>query len=641
MSDRNTSSDDDKKVSSAPLLSDQNDDSGITKPIAASEDETDRPSQAEPDVQAEDSTVVEAKDEAASAVTDEADTTSPEMAATSRDAPVDPAADAGRLKRFGRAYWRHKLWTLPLTIVLLAAVTLALPAVRYPAFATFMTKDVTIIVTDAGTKQPVASAVVTIDGSEAMTDNKGKVMLESRVGNRSVSVDKRYYRQTTADTFIPIGKLNGPINISLQATGRQVALAVVNKISGKPIENALLKASGTEVKTDKEGRATLVLPADKSSLAVKLSGVGYNDLQSNLIVTETLLPQNTFQLTPTGKLYFLSKQSGKIDVVKTDLDGSNRQIVVAGTGREEDRNTVLLASRDWKYLALLSRRDSDKSKLYVIETGSDKMTVMDEGDANFQLVGWNDSTFVYNVIRNDVRQWQPNQQALKAFNAATAKLSTLDQTVADGDENNYRSQAFSNFFIIDDNILYTVNVSGYVFGPQAAGKNHIMRSIGVNGQTKKDMKSFTADKHGQIEARLYAPKELYYAINSYDERRNTFFEYEQGIVKPVVLDDDAFFQRTYATYLSSPSNKKVFWSEQRDGKDTFFTGNRIAEEQKQVAVIAENQVYGWYSDDYLLVSKNGSELYILPAEGGKISKVADYHRPESSFRGYGGGYGGL
>jgi hypothetical protein len=28
-------------------------------------------------------------------------------------------------------------------------------------------------------------------------------------------------------------------------------------------------------------------------------------------------------LTPAGKIYFLSKQTGKIDVVKTDLDGSN------------------------------------------------------------------------------------------------------------------------------------------------------------------------------------------------------------------------------------------------------------------------------------------------------------------------------
>jgi hypothetical protein len=43
----------------------------------------------------------------------------------------------------------------------------------------------------------------------------------------------------------------------------------------------------------------------------------------------------------------------------------------------------------------------------------------------------------------------------------------------------------------------------------------------------------------------------------------------------------------------------------------------------------------------VLVSKSGSELYITPADfGTKPLKVTDYHKPNVTFRGYGGGYGG-
>ena len=52
---------------------------------------------------------------------------------------------------------------------------------------------------------------------------------------------------------------------------------------------------------------------------------------------------------------------------------------------------------------------------------------------------------------------------------------------------------------------------------------------------------------------------------------------------------------------------------------------------------------GWYTDNYLLVSKGGSELYIAAAgnpDFSKALKVTDYHKPNIVYRGYGGGYGG-
>ena len=100
----------------------------------------------------------------------------------------------------------------------------------------------------------------------------------------------------------------------------------------------------------------------------------------------------------------------------------------------------------------------------------------------------------------------------------------------------------------------------------------------------------------------------------------------------------------YNTYLVSPSGNSTFWSESRDGKNSLFIGDSVGGNAKQIASASDYQTYGWYSEDYLLASKNGSELYILASDGVKKDsealKITDYHKPVISYPGY-GGYGGI
>ena len=71
------------------------------------------------------------------------------------------------------------------------------------------------------------------------------------------------------------------------------------------------------------------------------------------------------KLTPAGKVYFLSKRTGTINVMAANFDGSEQAVVLQGTGKELDNETSLLPSPDWKTLALIARRDADRAKLYV------------------------------------------------------------------------------------------------------------------------------------------------------------------------------------------------------------------------------------------------------------------------------------
>jgi hypothetical protein len=553
-----------------------------------------------------------------------------------------PAAgsEPNRLRRILSSYWRRKRWTIPVTLLAILGLLAGIPATRYALAAYVVDQPVSVTVTDNATKKPVTSADVTLEGKVYKTDKDGKVTIQDvKVGDRKLTVSKKYYKDTTVQVFVP---LSGAVSskVAMVATGRQVPVTVVNKVSGKPLENATLKSAGTEVKTDKDGKAVIVLPADKADLPISLSNGGFNALEARVKVTDQTVKENTFALTPGGKVYFLSRQSGKIDVVKTDLDGGSRQVVVQATGKEEDRGTVLLASRDWKYLALLSKRDSGLPKLYLIDTASDKMIEMDSGDATFSLVGWDDHTFVYQVTRTKLAYTDANKTAFKSFNADKKQLVTIDQTAATNENGILSYQSFGSGSLIDHKLAYTVSWQSNYYG-QPTGKAHSLRVASIDSANKKEVKTWPVEQYSAYpQSLLYAPGELYIGIYANNSNKQLYYEYEDGAIKDADIDDSKF-QSPYPTFLASPDNKRAFWSEQRDGRETFFVGDASGDNGKQVAVEDDGQVFGWYSDDYLLLSKKGSELYIMSVAGGATLKVADYHKPQLSYRGYGGGYGGL
>jgi hypothetical protein len=562
--------------------------------------------------------------------------------------PEDEPPKKHRIKRFFAAYWRKKKWTIPLTIVVIIGILAAVPQARYPIAGLFVKQRVTITVVDSSTKKPVSSVSVNITGKTFKTDKDGKVDVgKVKVGKSTVKVSKRYYKDTSADVFVPLLKSTSK-EITIEATGRQVPVTVTNKITKKPLADAILRAAGTEVKTDKDGKAIIVLPVGKADLSITLVAQSYNTLEARVKVTDASVAENSFAMVPSGKVYFLSRQSGKIDVVKTDLDGANRQTVVYGTGKEDDQRTVLLASRDWRYLTLYSQRDSGLPKLYLVDTSNDKMTTMDEGDATFTISGWSGHNFVFSVVRNNIPYYEANHQAIKKYDADKHQLITMEQNTSQkvsDTQNQY--QNFSDFHLLDNTLMYVMNWSaggsvGYGQSVSQADKSNLIRTILIDDGTKKDVKNFPTDQFSSISTRQYEPKGVYIAAFSTKDSKNLYYKYEDSKVDTTTdVSDETYYNTVYPTYLESPDGKKTFWSEQRDGRDTFFVGDADGKNGKQVGAWEDHQVYGWYTDAYLLLSKGGSELYIMPVEGGDSLKISDYHKPNVSYTGYGGGYGGL
>ncbi|HEX7963390.1 MAG TPA: hypothetical protein VF466_02260 [Candidatus Saccharimonadales bacterium] len=558
----------------------------------------------------------------------------------------------------------HKLWSwiknnkkvsIPAGVVLLLVLLGAVPFTRYVLAGTVLRKDFSVLVVDSETHMPVTSATVQLKGKQALTNNKGVATIRAAVGNATVTVTKKYYTTAQKGVLVPIGKQKDPAQLSLNATGRQVPIAVTNKVSGSAVANVTIAAQGSEAKTDAKGQAVLVVPADKTTVDATLKGNGYNDAKVTVKVTEGVDHANTFQITPAGRLYFLSNKSGTIDVVKTNLDGSDRKIVLAGTGTEDKYGTVLLASQDWQYLALLSKRDGgDHAKLFLIDTSDDSLTTMDEGDAQFSMVGWSGHRFVYIVNRNGYSNWQGGAQVLKAYDAPSGKITALDQTVAGGNSQNaYFEEGLNNTYIFNDEIVYAKNLfASSAF--DASNHQATLNSVKPDGSDKHVIKGWTLSLPYSyyynsvsvfLNIRAYGPNEIYVAVSKSlsDAAKDTnLYDYEDGDLKTVPdKTPNDLYQGDYFTYLFSPSNNKTFWGEPRDGKNTLFVGDDQGTNPKEVASLSDYQTYGWYTEKYLLVSKNGSELYILPVTGGTPLKITDYYKPNVEFTGYGKGYGGL
>lgn len=559
-----------------------------------------------------------------------------------------------RFGRFKSWYAAHKKLSIPASVLLFILLIAAIPFTRYAAAGTVYKKDFSLQLKDSTAGTPVSGAQITIGPASAITDGSGKAVLKQvNVGNHTATVIKKHYKDTRLSVLVPILSQKNMPSFTVVATGRQVKVVLADTISQKALSGVEITAGDVEAKTDKNGSAVIVLPVGTTSQKATMSLQGYNETEVTLAVSEKEIKENKFKLTPSGKLYFLSKKNGKIDLVKTDLDGTNRKTVLAGTGKEEDRGTVLLASRDWKYLALLSRRDSAQAKLYLIETENDKLVTFDEGNARFTLVGWNDHNFVYQVDRLALKDWQAKKYAIKSFNAEKQQLITLDESKAEGSSaNDAAFESINNVYSVDKVVVYTKGWTSYdYYNPNKySGKDDGVYQMNADGTGKKTIMTFGHATGNSLyfQSYLYKPQEIYYSVQDGGESAK-YYEYENGKLsgKSDLKDEfNKYFDEGGTTYLLSPSGKETFWKENRDGKSALFAGNPDGDSSKDIAALSdEYQTYGWYSDNYLLVSKKSSEIYILPKAGVKAEsemlKITDYHKPTQNFFGYGGGYGGI
>jgi len=530
-----------------------------------------------------------------------------------------------------------------LGVLIVLGILYAIPATRYAILGPIVKKDVSLTVIDSKTKQPVSNATVSLGGVSDQSDKDGIVHLKRvSVGQPGIKVEKQYYKTTNVAYTVPvIGEPAAP-KLELVATGRQVLVKVTNKISGSGVSDVVISSGRTKATTNSDGKATIILPATNKMQSATLTKQGFNTAQVTL-ATDDVSKTNGASITPAGSIYFLSKATGKINVMKSNLDGTNPAVVVEGTGQEVDSETSLLSTRDWQYAALTATRAGNTPGLYVVDSNKNDFRMIDEGDATFSPTGWAGHIFTYTVYRNTPNYWDDKKIALKAYNAETGKLTTLDETIGFGKNQYDNSYEYTlGGYLLGNELVYAKTWNYGSNTPPDPNKTASLIAADVTTGTKKVVKTFP---NNQIRNAIYEPESIYVRYengSAFNVKPPTFYEYEDGELKTTTGIDDNTFNSYYITYLLSPTGKKTFWFEPRDGKNTLLIGDSNALNAKTVASLSEYKPYGWYgqNDEYVLLSKGGSELYIAAATDLSAPlKVTDYHKV-ATFAGYGSGYGG-
>jgi hypothetical protein len=538
---------------------------------------------------------------------------------------------------------KRKIALVFVLVIILAVVILAIPSTRYAILGQFIKKEVVLKIIDSESKKAVTDVKVELGGFEALSDNEGTIKLNSiPVGNYELKISKSYYESSITMYNIPV--LSSPKSdaYNLKATGRQVTLTVHDKINNVPIEDVSVITKDAKATTGKNGEATVVVPVSADTIQASLSKDGFNPVNVELNVKDN--SQNVYSLTSSGDLYYLSKATGDINIMKSNLDGTQSKVVIPGTGQESDYETSLLSSTDWAYSALSATRTDNKQRLYLLDASTDELSVIDEGDATFNLVGWTGHDFIYTVIRNKGNVWDDKHQALKKYNAESRKITTLDETSGMGTGNyDYTYNVFNNVYIIKNELVYSKQwyFSNSYYASLDTNKVPALFSINISNNTVTNIKNFPTEN--SINLKLYEPQGIYIQVSS----PGSYYEYEDGKVKQVNNINENQFNSFYPTFLLSPSAKQTLWYEPRDGKNTIMIGDALGKTPKIIGNLSEFTPYGWYgkNDQYILLSKNNSELYISPASkvigenGYQPLKITDYHKTRT-YPGYGSGYGG-
>lgn len=560
------------------------------------------------------------------------------------------------VRRFFAWCWHKKWFTIPALLLIGVVGAYFVPSARYGIGSLVVTRSVTVVLTDKQTDKPVSKATVTIDGIKGETDQTGKVILQGvKPGYHTATITKKHYKQSQQPVEVELFH-NLIYKQGLVATGRQVTVKVVNAINQAPVIGGTVSLDKeTTALTDKNGEASLVIASTGDKREATITGKDFHEAK---LTIDPLggADKNTARLTPSGTVYFLSKASGTIDVVKSNLDGSGRTVVLAGKGTEADNGTALLASRDWKYAALSAKRQSSAQPagLYLIITENDTVIPIEESGLNVTPIGWSGHYFLYATQDPNTSPWQEKRTVLKSYDAVNKKPITLDENKAFGDRpemNGY--ETLGSYNIIENAVVYTKiwQTTGLVESPEIthnleSRESAIMRAE-PDGNNTKAAKTFKAVDISSLYGVAYAPQEVYFrgwTRNAGDS--NLYLEYENGQVRDAEEAKVIEAENTPSpTYLISPKGDKSFWSDERDGKFALITGNKQGTDGKEIATGSEYAAYGWFSEEYLLVSKGGSELFVMPAsgpiEGLPLLKISDYHKASSSFQGYGYGYGGL
>lgn len=318
--------------------------------------------------------------------------------------PPKPRGFWGKIGHFFAAWWRNK-WARWITILLLVsglAVTFAFPTSRYFVLnAVGIRSSAQVRVVDIATQLPLKNAQVTIGSTKVITNEKGIARFERlKLGPQTLAIKRIAFAPVRQDMVIGWG--SNPLGtFKLSATGIKYVIDTHDYLSNKGVANAQAESGQATAVADDKGIITLVLSDDDDSVTTVDITVAAGGYRTETFTADLLASESApLVLVPAAPAVYLSKQSGKYDLIRSDIDGKNRKVLLAGSGTENN-NVTMAVDADSKRAALVSTRDAVRDNdgyllstltLVDLETGASQ--TLDHAE-QIQLIDWVGTRLIY------------------------------------------------------------------------------------------------------------------------------------------------------------------------------------------------------------------------------------------------------
>lgn len=459
----------------------------------------------------------------------------------------------------------------------------------------------TVRVIDAITRQPLQGAKVTLGGAMDVTDDNGAARLHRvKLGNQQLTVQRVAYDAVRQPVFISIGG-QAKSDVALTTNGIRYSFKVTDYLSGQAIAGARVSSGQASAVTDNNGAVTLAIPKplDGPSFSVSANGYRVTKIQAGLDNSQPL----TAALVSVYPDIYVSNQSGKYDIYKVDVDGQNRQLVLAGTGNENDQLALLINS-DSREVALVSTRDNVRDKDgYLLQTLSvtntvNGSTVTVDHSEKIQAIDWLGDKLVYVEAKAGASAANPSRYRLMSYSYATKKNIELDHA-------NYFNDVVSA-----GGAIYYATSNTYSGG--------ISQFIKINADG--------SDKQVLLTNEVWN----IFRTNHDDFMLDTptsWYSFKLGDAKPAKAASG--YSGTSRLYVDSPGVDRAHsvWVDTRDGKGALVLYDALAKKDK-VLVQQDGLTYParWLNTKVLIYRvKNASETadYAVSIDGGSPKKITD------------------
>ncbi len=453
-------------------------------------------------------------------------------------------------------------------------------------------------VVDATTKLPLSGANVAIGSATAVSDDTGSASIKgAKLGTLTITAKKLAF--TTANTSVRLKSgANKVATINLKPDGTQYKFSLTDYVTGKPVTSARATSGESNAVADKSGLITLTVKAPTDKLSVTITGQNYR--KTDLTVSAGRSTPTPVSMVTADKAIYVSKQSGKYDVYKSDIDGQNKAVLLAGTGSESAQIGLLPDTGD-DFVALVSTRDNDKDTdgflmqtLTLINVASGATTSIDHSES-IQLIDWSGTKLVYVEAKAGASAANPSRYQLYSYDAKSGQRLLLDHA-------NYFNDVVS-----------------------AAGSIYYATSNQYSGGVSQFNK-INADNSGKQTLLVNEIWDIFRTgYNSFAlDSAAGWYNYKIGDAKP---STGTAYSGQGHLYVDSSDGKKSLWVDQRDGKGTLLVYDTTT--QKDMTITQQTGLtypVRWLNANTIIYrAKTASETadYVVSASGGSAKKVAD------------------